>query len=165
VQTTGGRTGMPARDGCAASLNLHGRRLGMDDAGDHLHSSGKIESDMIGASRFPRHWCTTSRVPFPASQAWTDFRDWYTRSPGPQHALGRPGLRGARATVEERAGALPVRLAHAREQQAAASSAWPPHRRHGPGRAGEDMCLVSRRCSGRTRRRATGGVRTRGSAW
>ena len=143
VQTTGGRTGMPAPRRVRRKPYLQWQApLVWTTLAITLHSSGKIESDMIGASRFPRHWVYDEQGALSRKSGLTDFRDWYTRSPGPHTPWGDQDSEALVTTVESalerslsaslmRGSSKPriVRLAAGTVVMA-------------QGEPGEDMCLV-----------------------
>src|SRR5262249_53915619 len=41
-----------------------------------LHADGRTESELAGASRFPRHWVYDTSGQLVAKSGLTDFRDW-----------------------------------------------------------------------------------------
>ena len=83
VQTTGGRTGLPAprrvrrRPYVQWQAPLVWTTLSLT-----LHSDGRSEGTMTGASRFPRHWVYDAGGRLSQKSGLTDFRDWYRKSFG-----------------------------------------------------------------------------------
>jgi hypothetical protein len=83
VQTTGGRTGLPAprrvrrKPYIQWSAPLVWTTLSLT-----LHADGQAEPAMIGASRFPRHWIYDASGRLSLKSGLTDFRDWYGKSFG-----------------------------------------------------------------------------------
>jgi hypothetical protein len=83
VQTTGGRTGLPAprrvrrRPYVQWQAPLVWTTLSLT-----LHADGRVESAMDGASRFPRHWLYDTEGRLSHKSGLTDFRDWYRKSFG-----------------------------------------------------------------------------------
>jgi len=83
VQTTGGRTGLPAprrvrrRPYVQWQAPLVWTTLALT-----LHADGRAEQAMVGASRFPRHWVYDAEGELAAKSGLTDFRDWYRKSFG-----------------------------------------------------------------------------------
>jgi hypothetical protein len=83
VQTTGGRTGLPAprrvrrRPYVQWQAPLVWTTLSLT-----LHADGKAEHAMIGASRFPRHWIYDADRRLSHKSGLADFRDWYQKSFG-----------------------------------------------------------------------------------
>jgi hypothetical protein len=83
TQTAGGRTGLPAPRRvrrrpfiqwqaplCWCTLSLT------------LRPEGQPEFEVLGASRFPRHWIYDNEGRLAAKSGLTDFRDWYRKSFG-----------------------------------------------------------------------------------
>jgi len=83
VQTTGGRTGLPAprrvrrRPYVQWQAPLVWTTLSLT-----LHADGTAEAEMTGASRFPRHWVYDAAGRLSHKSGLTDFRDWYRKSFG-----------------------------------------------------------------------------------
>jgi hypothetical protein len=83
VQTTGGRTGLPAprrvrrRPYVQWQAPLVWTTLSLT-----LYADGSAESTMTGASRFPRHWVYDAGGQLSHKSGLTDFGDWYRRSFG-----------------------------------------------------------------------------------
>jgi hypothetical protein len=83
VQTTGGRTGLPAprrvrrRPYVQWQAPLVWTTLSLT-----LHASGGVDYAMTGASRFPRHWVYDAKGTLAHKSGLTDFRDWYRKSFG-----------------------------------------------------------------------------------
>jgi hypothetical protein len=83
VQTTGGRTGMPAprrvrrRPFIQWQAPLVWTTLSLT-----LHIDGRVERALIGASRFPRHWVYDESGTLSHKSGLTDFKDWYRQSFG-----------------------------------------------------------------------------------
>lgn len=47
-----------------------------------LHADGRAESEIIGASRVPRHWVYDADGELTQRSGLADFKDWYRRSFG-----------------------------------------------------------------------------------
>ncbi len=83
VQTTGGRTGLPAprrvrrRPYVQWQAPLVWTTLTLT-----LRAEGRPEMAMTGASRFPRHWVYDSDGRLSHKSGLADFRDWYRKSFG-----------------------------------------------------------------------------------
>jgi hypothetical protein len=83
VQTTGGRTGMPAprrvrrRPFVQWQAPTVWTTLSLT-----LHADGHAEFDLPGASRFPRHWVYDADGRLARKSGLADFRDWYRKSFG-----------------------------------------------------------------------------------
>jgi hypothetical protein len=114
VQTVGGRTGLPAprrvrrRPFVQWQAPLVWTTLSLT-----LHADGTAESEMTGASPFPRHWVYDAKGALSHKSGLTDFRDWYRKSFGRHSPWGdedSPALVTAVETALERA--LSVQLMH-----------------------------------------------------
>jgi hypothetical protein len=83
VQTTGGRTGLPAprrvrrRPYVQWQAPLVWTTLSLT-----LHADGRAEFALTAASRFPRHWVYGADGQLSHKSGLTDFRDWYRKSFG-----------------------------------------------------------------------------------
>jgi quercetin dioxygenase-like cupin family protein len=83
VQTTGGRTGLPAprrvrrRPFIQWQAPLVWTTLSLT-----LHVDGRVERELAGASRFPRHWVYDGQGSLSHKSGLTDFKDWYRQSFG-----------------------------------------------------------------------------------
>jgi hypothetical protein len=83
VQTTGGRTGLPAprrvrrRPFVQWQAPLVWTTLSLT-----LHTDGRVERALTGASRFPRHWVYDGQGSLSHKSGLTDFKDWYRQSFG-----------------------------------------------------------------------------------
>jgi Cyclic nucleotide-binding domain len=81
VQTTGGRTGLPAprrvrrRPYVQWQAPLVWTTLSLT-----LHAGGRAEFALTGASRFPRHWVYDGNGHLTHKSGLTDFGDWYRTS-------------------------------------------------------------------------------------
>jgi hypothetical protein len=114
VQTTGGRTGLPAprrvrrRPYVQWQAPLVWTTLSLT-----LHADGRTEYAMTGASTFPRHWVYDDRGQLSHKSGVTDFRDWFGKSFGRHSPWGdtdSPALVTAVETALERT--LSVQLMH-----------------------------------------------------
>ena len=114
VQTTGGRTGLPAprrvrrRPFVQWQAPLVGTTLSLT-----LHADGRSEFAMTGASPFPRHWVYDGDGQLSHKSGLTDFRDWYRKSFGRHSPWGdedSPALVTVVETALERS--LSVQLMH-----------------------------------------------------
>jgi hypothetical protein len=83
IQTVGGRTGLPAprrvrrRPFVQWQAPLVWTTLSLT-----LHTDGRTEHALVGASRFPRHWVYDGGDHLSHKSGLTDFRDWYRKSFG-----------------------------------------------------------------------------------
>jgi len=83
VQTTGGRTGMPAPRRVKRKPFIQWQApLAWTTLSLTLHADGRSEHAMTGASRFPRHWIYDGEGRLSHKSGLTDFRDWYRKSFG-----------------------------------------------------------------------------------
>lgn len=83
VQTTGGRTGLPAprrvrrRPFIQWQAPLVWTTLSLT-----VHVDGRTKGALVGASRFPRHWIYDGGATLSHKSGLTDFKDWYRQSFG-----------------------------------------------------------------------------------
>ena len=83
VQTTGGRTGLPARRRVRRRPFVQWQAPTVwTTLSLTLHASGQAEFGMTGASRFPRHWLYDGDGQLSRKSGLADFRDWYRKSFG-----------------------------------------------------------------------------------
>jgi Cyclic nucleotide-binding domain len=83
VQTAGGRTGMPApRTVRRAPFIQWQAPLAWTTLTLTLYANGDAKSELIGASRFPRHWVYDSEGKLVNKSGLIDFNDWYRKSFG-----------------------------------------------------------------------------------
>ena len=106
VQTTGGRTGLPAprrvrrRPYVQWQAPLVWTTLSLT-----LRADGRAEFALAGASRFPRHWVYDADGHLSHKSGLTDFGDWYRKSFGRHSPWGdedSPALVTAVETALER---------------------------------------------------------------
>ena len=101
VQTCGGRTGMPAprrvrrRPFVQWQAPLVWTTLSLT-----LHTDGRAEHALIGASRFPRHWVYGADNVLSHKSGLTDFKDWYRKSFGKHSPWGDEDSEALVAAVE-----------------------------------------------------------------
>ena len=55
---------------------------------DPPRATAPAEFEVLGASRFPRHWFYDGRGHLSAKSGLTDFKDWYRKSFGQAHPVG-----------------------------------------------------------------------------
>src|ERR1039457_1140018 len=114
VQTTGGRTGLPAPRRVRRRPYVQWQApLVWTTLSRTLHAGGRAEFAMTGASRFPRHWVYDGGGQLSHKSGLTDFTDWYRRSFGRHSPWGdedSPALVTAVETALERS--LSVQLMH-----------------------------------------------------
>ncbi|HEY5274632.1 MAG TPA: cyclic nucleotide-binding domain-containing protein [Acidimicrobiales bacterium] len=83
VQTTGGRTGIPAPRPVRRKPFVQWQApLVWTTLALTLHTDGRAEFAMTGASRFPRHWVYDHDGALQLKSGLADFRDWYGKSFG-----------------------------------------------------------------------------------
>ena len=83
VQTTGGRTGMPAPRRVRRRPFVQWQApMAWTTLSLTLHADGRAEFGMPGASRFPRHWVYDGNGWLARKSGLADFRDWYRKSFG-----------------------------------------------------------------------------------
>jgi hypothetical protein len=89
VQTCGGRTGVPAprrvrrRPFVQWQAPLVWTTLALT-----IHADGRTKHELIGASRFPRHWVYGADNRLSHKSGLTDFKDWYRKSFGKHSPWG-----------------------------------------------------------------------------
>ena len=89
VQTAGGRTGMPApRTVRRAPFIQWQAPLAWTTLTLTLYANGDAKSELIGASRFPRHWVYDNDGKLVNKSGLIDFNDWYRKSFGKQTPWG-----------------------------------------------------------------------------
>src|SRR5580704_5205606 len=83
VQTAGGRTGLPAPRRVRRKPFIQWQApLVWATLSLTLHADGPPEFEVLGASRFPRHWFYDADGQLAAKSGLTDFKDWYRKSFG-----------------------------------------------------------------------------------
>jgi hypothetical protein len=101
VQTAGGRTGVPApRRVRRAPFIQWQAPLVWTTLSLKLHADGKVEAEMIGASRFPRHWVYDDQGALFLKSGLADFKDWYRKSFGKHTPWGDQDSEALVTTVE-----------------------------------------------------------------
>jgi hypothetical protein len=107
VQTAGGRTGLPAPRRVRRRPFIQWQApLVWSTLSLTLRVDGPPEFEVIGASRFPRHWFYDGDGRLAAKSGLTDFKDWYRKSFGKHTPWGdqdSPALVTAVETALERA--------------------------------------------------------------
>jgi hypothetical protein len=107
TQTAGGRTGLPAPRRVKRRPFIQWQApLVWSTLSLTLHADGPPEFEVLGASRFPRHWVFDGDGRLAAKSGLTDFRDWYRKSFGKHTPWGdqdSPALITAVETALERA--------------------------------------------------------------
>jgi hypothetical protein len=114
IQTTGGRTGLPAPRRVSHPPFVQWQApLVWTTLSLILHADGRAESAVTGASSFPRHWVYDQQGALSHKSGLTDFRDWYRSAFGRHSPWGdadSPALITAVETALERS--LSVQLMH-----------------------------------------------------
>jgi hypothetical protein len=107
VQTAGGRTGLPAPRRVRRKPFIQWQApLVWATLSLTLRSDGPPTFEVLGASRFPRHWFYDGEGKLAAKSGLTDFKDWYRKSFGRHTPWGdqdSPALVTAVETALERA--------------------------------------------------------------
>ena len=89
VQTAGGRTGLPApRPVRYPPFVQISAPIAWTTLALTLHADGRIETEVVGASRFPRHWIYDTEGMLTAKTGLIDFRDWYGKAFGERTPWG-----------------------------------------------------------------------------
>jgi hypothetical protein len=107
TQTFGGRTGLPAPRRVRRKPFIQWQApLVWSTLQLTLHVDGPPEFEVVGASRFPRHWFYNDQGQLAAKTGLTDYKDWYRKSFGKHTPWGdqeSPSLVTAVETALERA--------------------------------------------------------------
>ena len=167
TQTAGGRTGLPAPRRvrrrpfiqwqaplCWSTLKLT------------LYPDRPPTFEVLGASRFPRHWVYDHEGNLAAKSGLTDFRDWYRKSFGKHTPWGEqdsPALVTAVETALERA--LSKEMMDRRSKPSFRSLPRGPNPRERGRRGHRRLSGSRRRHAGGERRRTVGRVRARCQFW
>jgi Cyclic nucleotide-binding domain len=106
VQTVGGRAGFPAprRVKGGPLFRVHSATAWTTLALT-LHTDGRIEHELVGASPFPRHWIYDSEGALAQKSGTVDFKTWYRESHGGNTPWGdeeSPAVVAAAETALER---------------------------------------------------------------
>ena len=76
VQTAGGRTGTPMPRRVSGHLMKITAPTAWTTLALTIHTDGKSEFEMVGASPFPRHWVYDHEGEFSAKSGLIDFKEW-----------------------------------------------------------------------------------------
>ena len=106
VQTVGGRAGFPAPRLVKGGplFRIHSATAWTTLALT-LHTDGRVEHEVVGASPFPRHWIYDSDGNLAGKSGIVDFKTWYRESHGDNTPWGdeeSPALVAAAETALER---------------------------------------------------------------
>ena len=86
VQTCGGRPGMPAPRRVKRKPYIQLRPPTVWTTLQlTLHSDGRVEQEMTGATPFPRHWVYDGEGKLIAKSGMIDFKEWWTKVFGKKH--------------------------------------------------------------------------------
>ena len=119
VQTTGGRTGLPAPRRVKHPPFVQFRAPTVwTTLALTIHADGTSSFEVLGASKFPRHWVYDADGKLAAKVGLADFKEWYRDAFGKHTPWGDAGLEGARHRGRDRARAPAVDHDHARRRQA-----------------------------------------------
>jgi Cyclic nucleotide-binding domain len=100
-QTCGGRTGVPAPRRVRRKPFIQWQApLVWTTLSLTLYADGRAENEIIGASRFPRHWVYDARGQLTHKSGLADFKDWYRRSFGRHTPWGDVESRAVVTAVE-----------------------------------------------------------------
>jgi hypothetical protein len=100
-QTCGGRTGVPAPRRVRRKPFIQWQApLVWTTLSLTLHADGRAEAEIIGASRFPRHWVYGAKGQLSHKSGLADFKDWYRRSFGRHTPWGDVESRAVVTAVE-----------------------------------------------------------------
>jgi hypothetical protein len=106
TQTAGGRTGVPApRTVRRPPFVQYHAPIAWSTLQLTIHASGRIESAVVGASPFPRHWVYDTDSTLIAKSGLIDFKHWYVDAFGertPWGGLDSPALVTAVESALER---------------------------------------------------------------
>jgi hypothetical protein len=101
VQTAGGRTGVPAPRRVRRKPFVQWQApLVWTTLSLTLHTDGRAESAMDGASRFPRHWVYDADGRLSHKSGLADFKDWYRKSFGRHTPWGEEDSKALVTAVE-----------------------------------------------------------------
>jgi hypothetical protein len=107
VQTAGGRTGLPAPRRVRRKPFIQWQApLVWATLALTLHADERAEFEVLGASRFPRHWIYGPDGRLAMKSGLTDFKDWYRKAFGKHSPWGdedSPALVTAAESALERA--------------------------------------------------------------
>jgi hypothetical protein len=106
VQTVGGRAGFPApRRVKGGPLFRINSATAWTTLAVTLHTDGRIEHEVVGASPFPRHWIYDDEGALVEKSGTVDFKAWYRESHGDNTPWGdeeSPAVVAAAETALER---------------------------------------------------------------
>ena len=112
-----GAPASPRRGGCKHPPFVQFKRAdGVDDAGAHDPRRRHVEFEVLGASKFPRHWVYDDDGKLAAKVGLANFKEWYRDAFGKHTPWGDAGLAGARHRGRDRARARALGHDHARRR-------------------------------------------------
>lgn len=88
VQTSGGRTGVPAPRRVRGKAFALTAPTAWSTLALTLHADGRAEHEVVGASPFPRHWVYDGDGRLVAKTGLIDFETWYREAHGPHSPWG-----------------------------------------------------------------------------
>jgi hypothetical protein len=101
TQTVGGRTGVPAPRPVRRKPFVQWQApLVWTTLELTIHADGKVQGQMTGASRFPRHWVYDDAGNLSHKSGLADFKDWYRKSFGKHTPWGDTDSRALVTAVE-----------------------------------------------------------------
>ena len=119
MQTTGGRTGLPAprRVKHPPFVQFKAPTVWTTLALT-IHADGTSSFEVLGASKFPRHWVYDDDGKLAAKVGLADFKEWYRDAFGKHTPWGDEDSPGARHRGRDRARAPALDHDHARRREA-----------------------------------------------
>ncbi|HTR73353.1 MAG TPA: cyclic nucleotide-binding domain-containing protein [Solirubrobacteraceae bacterium] len=101
VQTAGGRTGVPAPRRVRRKPFIQWQApLVWTTLSLTIKADGTAKGQMIGASRFPRHWVYDEELKLTHKSGLADFKDWYRKSFGKHTPWGDTDSKALVTAVE-----------------------------------------------------------------
>ena len=155
VQTTGGRTAIPApRHIKRPPFFRLQAPLVWTTLALTLRADGSAHFEVSGASPFPRHWVYDADDVLAAKVGVADFRGWYHGQAGASHPVGRRGYAGTGHGGRDRTRTGAVEPHHAVRCQTCDTSAEAGPHPHRTGRRRGGAVSAARRRAGGGGRRA-----------
>jgi hypothetical protein len=141
-QTCGGRTGVPApRPVSRKPFFQVDSAIAWTTLALTIHSDGRAEHELVGASAFPRHWIYNDRGKLVKQTGLTDFTSWINDAFGertPWGAYDSPALvKQVESSLERELASMVMRSAKPKSRGLATGQALVEQ-----GQAGDEMFLV-----------------------
>ncbi len=142
TQTAGGRTGVPAPRRVRRKPFVQWQApLVWTTLSLTLHADGRVQGQMTGASKFPRHWVYDEELRLSHKSGLADFKDWYRKSFGRHTPWGDTDSKALVTAVETRARARRSRRRSCRAGTSRRSA------RSRPAMRSSGRASAARRCS------------------